>query len=299
MSHTAQIITVMFLWAICFPLIVLGLPHAPHLTFAALRAFLAGICLLIPAMIMKRRQPKDLKSWAMLTAIGLGATTLGFFGMFHASEFVSPGIATVIANTQPLMAAVLAAAVLKEHLDGKGKTGLLLGFTGIVLIALPSLLSGAGANYALGIFYIILGAVGITLSNVLIRYMARRIDALSAMGWQLVIGSFFLAVIAFFTEDMSAVTWNAPFILSLLGLALPGTALAYWLWYRVLGEIELNRANAFSFLVPIFGLLLGVVFFQEKIGALTTGGIGLTILGIILVNWPKGKASKILPMDGK
>ena len=149
MSHTAQIIIVMFLWAICFPLIVLGLPHAPHLTFAALRAFLAGICLLIPAMIMKRRQPKDFKSWAMLTAIGLGATTLGFFGMFHASEFVSPGIATVIANTQPLMAAVLAAAVLKEHLDGKGKTGLLLGFTGIVLIALPSLLSGAGANLSL------------------------------------------------------------------------------------------------------------------------------------------------------
>jgi drug/metabolite transporter (DMT)-like permease len=299
MSHTAQIITVMFLWAICFPLIVLGLPHAPHLTFAALRAFLAGICLLIPAMIMKRRQPKDFKSWAMLTAIGLGATTLGFFGMFHASEFVSPGIATVIANTQPLMAAVLAALVLKEHLDGKGKIGLLLGFTGIVLIALPSLLSGTGANYALGIFYIILGAVGITLSNVLIRYMAGRIDALSAMGWQLVIGSFFLAIIAFFTEDMSAVTWNTPFIFSLLGLALPGTALAYWLWYRVLGEVELNRANAFSFLVPIFGLVLGAVFFQEKIGALIASGIGLTILGIVLVNWPKGKSDKILPMGGK
>ena len=299
MSHTAQIITVMFLWAICFPLIVLGLPHAPHLTFAALRAFLAGICLLIPAMIMKRRQPKDFKSWAMLTAIGLGATTLGFFGMFHASEFVSPGIATVIANTQPLMAAVLAAAVLKEHLDGKGKTGLLLGFTGIVLIALPSLLSGAGANYALGIFYIILGAVGITLSNVLIRYMARRIDALSAMGWQLVIGSFFLAVIAFFTEDMSAVTWNAPFIISLLGLALPGTALAYWLWYRVLGEVELNRANAFSFLVPIFGLALGVVFYQESIGLLTAAGIGLTVLGIILVNRPKSNTAEILPVGGK
>lgn len=299
MSHTAQIIIVMFLWAICFPLIMLGLPHAPHLTFAALRAFLAGVSLLIPAMILKRRQPKDLKSWAVLTAIGLGATTLGFFGMFHASEFVSPGIATVIANTQPLMAAVLAATVLKEHLDGKGKIGLLLGFTGIVLIALPSLLSGTDANYALGIFYIILGAVGITLSNVLIRYMAGRIDALSAMGWQLVIGSFFLAVIAFFTEDVSVVTWNMPFILSLLGLALPGTALAYWLWYRVLEEVELNRANAFSFLVPIFGLALGVVFFQEKIGALIASGIGLTILGIVLVNWPKGKSDKILPMGGK
>lgn len=299
MTQILSIISVMFLWAICFPLIVLGLPHAPHLTFAALRGFLAGIALLIPALIMKRRQPDDLKTWLMLTAIGLGATTLGFFGMFHASEFVSPGIATVIANTQPLMAAVLAAAVLKEHLDGKGKTGLFLGFFGIVLIALPSLFSDTGGAYGLGIFYIILAALGITVSNVLIRHMAGRIDALSAMGWQLVIGSIFLAVIAFFTEDMSAVTWNVPFVFSLLGLALPGTALAYWLWCRVLGQIELSRANAFSFLVPIFGLALGVMFFQEKIGALTAGGIGLTILGIVLVNWPKGKIDKILSMGKK
>lgn len=299
MSHTAQIITVMFLWAICFPLIVLGLPHAPHLTFAAMRAFLAGIALLIPAMIMRRRQPRDLKTWAMLGAIGLGATTLGFFGMFHASEFVTPGIATVIANTQPLMAAVLAAIVLKEYLDGRGKAGLLLAFTGIILIALPSLLSDTGGDYALGIFYILLGALGITVSNVLIRRMAGRIDALSAMGWQLVIGSFFLAIIALFTEDMSAVTWNAPFIVSLLSLALPGTALAYWLWYRVLGEVELNRANAFSFLVPIFGLAMGVVFYQENIGVLTAAGIGLTVLGIILVNRPKNNTAEILPVGGK
>ena len=90
---------------------------------------------------------------------------------------------------------------------------------------------------------------------------------------------------------MSAVTWNAPFILSLLGLALPGTALAYWLWYRVLGEVELNRANAFSFLVPIFGLAMGVLFYQESIGFLTAGGIVLTVLGIVLVNRPGKKTT--------
>lgn len=219
--------------------------------------------------------------------------------MFHASEFVSPGIATVIANTQPLLASVLAAVILKEYLDGKGKIGLLIGFLGIVLIALPSLLSETYGAYTLGIFYIILAALGVTISNVLIRYMAERVDALSAMGWQLVIGSVFLAGIAIFTEDISAVTWNVPFILSLFGLALPGTALAYWMWYRVLGQVELNRANAFSFLVSVFGLSLGAVFFQERIGFLTATGIGLTLLGIVLVNWPKNNKVEILPVGGK
>jgi len=279
----------MFLWALCFPLITLGLPHAPHLTFAAMRAFIAGAVLLLAAFIMRRPQPSDLKTWIILGSIGLCATTIGFFGMFHASEFVSPGIATVIANTQPLMAAILASVVLKEYLGARGKAGLLLGFIGIVLIALPAILSDAGANYVLGIAYIILGALGITVSNVLIRCIAGQLDALSAMGWQLVIGSVFLAAIAFMTEDVSAITWNIPFIVSLFGLALPGTALAYWLWFNVLKKVELNRANAFSFLVPIFGLTMGVIFFQETIGILTATGIVLTIMGITLVNWPEHK----------
>ena len=290
MTHLAQIALVMFLWAMCFPVIVLGLPYAPHITFAALRAFLAGIALLIPAMVMRRPQPRTFEVWIMLSATGFGATTLGFFGMFHASEFVSPGIATVIANSQPLMAAVLAAIVLKEHLSVRGKAGLTLGFIGIVLIALPSLLSDTGGNYMGGIGFIILAALGITVSNVLIRQMASRIDPLSAMGWQLILGSIFLAAIALITEDVSAVTWNTPFILSLLGLALPGTALAYWLWCRVLGQVELNRANAFSFLVPIFGLAMGAMFYQEQIGVFTAAGIGLTVLGIVQINWPSRQA---------
>lgn len=276
----------MFLWAICFPLIVLGLEYAPHLTFAAMRGFLAGISLLIPALIMRRPQPRDLRTWMMLAAIGLGATTLGFLGMFHASEFVSPGIATVITSTRPLMAAVLGALVLKEYLGITGKIGLWLGFFGIVLIALPALLTSTGGDYAVGIFYIILSAVGISVSNVLISKMAGRLDALTAMGWQLILGSLFLLAVALMTEDVNAVIWNGAYILSLLGLALPGTALAYWLWCVVLTRVELNRANVFSFLVPVFGLTMGVMFYQESIGLLSAAGIGLTLLGISLVNRP-------------
>ena len=81
MIQTLQIVTVMFLWAICFPLITMGLPFAPHMTFAAIRAFIAGATLLIIALIMRRTLPRGYKIWLILTLVGLGATTLGFYGM--------------------------------------------------------------------------------------------------------------------------------------------------------------------------------------------------------------------------
>ena len=287
MLHTLQIVIVMFLWAICFPLIKMGLQFAPHLTFAAMRAFIAGATLLVIALMLRRNQPKGWKNWLVLTLIGLGATTLGFFGMFHASEFVSPGIATVVSNTQPLMASLLAFFILGEYLDTRGKWGMLLGFLGIVIIALPGLLSTYGSAYLTGIGYILLSASGITISNILIRYISSQIDALTAMGWQLILGSIFLALIAILTEDTSSVEGSPEFVLSLVGLSLPGTALAYWLWCHVLKKTELNRANVFSFLVPIFGLAMGIAFYEETYDLLVVAGIGLILLGIILVNWPQ------------
>lgn len=285
MLQTLQIILVMFLWAICFPLITMGLQFAPHLTFAAMRAFIAGATLLVIALILRRNQPKSLKNWFILTLIGLGATTLGFFGMFHASEFVSPGIATVVSNTQPLMATLLALFILGEYLDTSGKLGMFLGFLGVVVIALPGLLSNSDSAYLTGISYILLSALGITISNVMIRYIAAQIDALTAMGWQLILGSIFLALIAIATEDTSTIEWSPAFLFSLLGLSLPGTALAYWLWCHILKKTELNRANVFSFLVPIFGLVMGMAFYEETYDLLVLTGIGLILSGIILVNW--------------
>jgi drug/metabolite transporter (DMT)-like permease len=255
----------------------------PHLTFAALRAILAGLTLTILAVALRRPLPREPRIWAMVAIVGLGATTLGFLGMFHAAEFVSPGIATVIANTQPLLAAVLAGVVLNERLTARGKAGLLLGFLGILVITSPRLFSGGQENYIIGVAYIILAALGITVSNVLIKRISGNIDALMAMGLQMLIGSLPLAVGAWAMEDPTAIRWSFTFVGALLGLSLFGTALVYCLWFSVLEKAPLNRANAFSFLIPIFGLTMGTLFYGETLGWPQLVGIALTILGVGLV----------------
>ena len=177
--------------------------------------------------------------------------------MFHAAEFVSPGLATVIANTQPLLAAVLAAFWLGEKLSLIGSIGLFAGFAGIVLIALPDFLADGNESYVIGVLYIILAAAGVTLSNVLIKSIAGKVDSLSAMGVQMLLGSVPLVIAAVSMEEPTTINWTPVFIASLLVLAMAGSALVYWLWFSALETVPLNRANAFSFLIPVFGLILG------------------------------------------
>ncbi|QIG52342.1 EamA family transporter [Nordella sp. HKS 07] len=60
------------------------------------------------AALLRRPLPKDARSWLALCGIGFGARIFGYLGMSHAAEFVSPGLATIVANSQPLIAAILA-----------------------------------------------------------------------------------------------------------------------------------------------------------------------------------------------
>ena len=284
MIFIGKIVLVMFLWAVCFPLIVAGFAYAPHLTFAALRAFLAGAALIGVGLALGRPWPRGGRIWLTLVFVGLGATSVGYLGMFMASEFMLPGIATVLANTQPLMAAVLAGLVLNEKLGRIGWFGMALGLLGIALIALPQMFTGQGGNFQLGLIYILMAAVGITISNVLIRSIAGQVDPIMAMGAQLLIGGFPLLAGAYTFEDPSSVIWSTNFVMILLAISLLGSSLAYWLWGEILATTELSRANAFSFLVPVFGLAMGAVFFGERFGLIAFAGIGLTLVGIALAN---------------
>jgi drug/metabolite transporter (DMT)-like permease len=279
-----MIVMAMLLWALCFPLITAGLQYSPHLTFATLRAVLAGVALVLIAIFLRRPIPHGRRTWLTLCVVGVGATSLGFVGMFHAAEFVSPGLATVVANAQPLLAAMLGVAWLGERLAKVGWGGLLIGFAGILVIALPQLENEVQDGTAIGFAYIVLAAVGVTISNVAIKSIAGEVDGLFAMGFQMLIGSVPLAVAALLLEDQSAIQWTSVFVMSLLGLALFGSALVYWLWFSVLEVVELNRAIVFSFLVPIFGLTIGALFFGERLSAVQLFGILLVIVGISFVN---------------
>jgi drug/metabolite transporter (DMT)-like permease len=269
--------------ALCYPLIAIGLGDAPHLTFAFLRAALAGGMLALLAVLLRRPIPKDVGTWLGLAGIGLGTTSLGFAGMFHAAEFVSPGTATIIAHSQPLIAAIMAYWFLKERLDRRQRIGLLLAFFGIVAISLPQLVGSENSNFVIGLAYIVLATVGVAVGNVLMKAMGSRVDPLVAMAAQLLLGAFPLAVAAGLQEHPAAVVWSPAFLASLLGLALLGTALARVLWFTLLKRVPLSRANAFTFLSPFIGMALGVAFFGESFGLATLLGLAFTAGGIILV----------------
>jgi len=283
MSFGAQLrlVLVMALWASCFPLIALGLELAPHLVFAALRAAIGGTVLIAVAVLLRRPMPKGPGAWGMLVLLALGATSLGFLGMFHGAAFLSPGIATLIFSTQPLAAALLGRLFLGERLSGQGALGLILGFAGVVVASWPALSSPNASLYLTGAGFVIAAAVGTAVGNVVMKRLSQSMDAAMAVGWSLTLGAIPLAIASAVGEDI-AIAWSGEFLAVLAILSLFGTALAFWLWFEALKSAPLSAANAFSFLVPVFALTLGSLFFGERVGFPEIAGAAFIIVGVAM-----------------
>lgn len=284
-STTLRLVLVMILWAGCFPFITLGLDMAPHLAFATMRALLAGLCLVLIGTMLRRPLPTGRRTWFLISVIGFGATGLGFLGMFHAAEYVSPGVATVIANTQPLLTVILAYFFLNEGLGLIGLAGIVLGFLGIVAIASPGMSGGSTQDYALGVAYIGLAAIGVAIGNVAIKQLPQQVDGVMAMGFQLLIGSIPLAALSVSTEASQSMVWTGEFLIILTVLSTFGTSIVFWLWFSVLQEVALSRAVAFTFLVPLFGLVIGRTLFNERLGWIEVIGATLILTGILAVQF--------------
>jgi drug/metabolite transporter (DMT)-like permease len=274
-------VLVAFLWAMCFPFIVVGLPDAPPILFAALRAFLAGVCLVLIALGKGRRIRYSPRQFLVLTAIGFSYTGMGLGGMFLGAGKLGPGLATVLANAQPLFAAVLSFVIIREVVTVRVFAGLLIGFVGVVVLAMPEMEIGnsrfTGAVYVLG------GALGTAIGNVLLKYQAGSDDIYWSMGIQLIIGSVFLSLASVGLGEGIEINWTWSFATAIFILAIPATALMVVLWYTLLGSAPLNSLNSFTFLTPVFGLFIGILFFGETFNFVEILGIGITIVGLIIV----------------
>lgn len=295
-------IAVMTLWATCYPLIAIALEDAPHLTFAALRAALGGAALMAVALATGARWPTTRHEWRWIVIAGIGMTGVGYFGMFHGAEFVGPGLATVISNAQPLIAGLLAALVLGERTGLIGWTGLATGFVGIAVIAFPSFVTATGGTSLIGLGYVLLATTGVAVGNIAIKQIANHVAPVMAMGSQLLVGAALLAGLALFLEDPFRIDWTRRFVAALLGLALPGTALAFWLWQIALTRLAVSQAVAFSFIVPVIGLTVGWAFFEETVTVVTIAGAALSVAGVYLASGsladaePKGSDKRRAPV---
>jgi probable blue pigment (indigoidine) exporter len=277
-------------WGSCFLFIAWGLRDAPVLWFATLRALLAGVALLAAAVLMPPRAtgrtvPRDAGTWTLVVLLAVTNVTVAFAAMFAAATGVTAGVASVLANAQPLLVILPAWWLFGERPRLPEVLAVAVGFSGLMLVAVPSG-GGRGAGLA------VLAAVAITAGTLLARWLA-GVDLLALGAWQFLLGGAGLAVAAAVVEGPpTVIVWTGRFTMAVVTLAVAGTALPYVLWLAELRRASLTAVTAWTLLVPVAGVVLGVVVLRQGVGAVELVGDAIVVAALILIVWSARAAQR-------
>lgn len=263
-------------WGGCFVAIRWGLRDAPVLWFATLRALIAGAALLAVGAVQRRPTPRTRRAWVLIAALAMVNVTVAFAAMFAGVAGLATGTAAVLSNAQPLLILLPAWWLYGERPSRSTSFALVLGFGGLVAVALPG---GGGSGAGLSL----LAAAAITGGTLLARLL-RGVDVLVASGWHFVLGGLLLAGWAWLAEGPPAISWNPRFLAVLMFLSLVGTAAAFVAWFTETRRCRLDELTAWTFLVPVIGIVLAAALLNERPTGWTLAGLSVVLvsLGIAL-----------------
>jgi drug/metabolite transporter (DMT)-like permease len=199
------------------------------------------------------------------------------FPLIAAGErHVDSSLAAIVIASVPLLVAVLAIRFDRaERATGSRLVGLLVGFTGVVVLV--GIDVAGRSDGLLGAAFILIASVGYAAGPLVLRRHLSDLDQRAVMAVSLAIAAVFLTpvtVVALPTEAPSADA-----TLSIVVLGLLCTAAAFVVFGRLIAEIGPGRALVITYVNPVVALALGMAVLGERPGAGAIAGLLLILAG--------------------
>ena len=268
------------IWSSAFFNIKIATESFGPVTIAFLRVFLASIPLIILCNIKKIKIEVFSKDWYWFALIGFVNLVIPFFFISYGIKAVQSNLAAILMSSTPLTSTILGHYFTKNEKFNLIKTiGVLIGFSGIVYLFSDNILINENNFYSA--LLILLGATGYVVGGVLTLKISNKKNenvTTSICIWASII---LLPLTMIFEQP-----WNStPSVLSVISvvyLGLVSTGLAWLLRFSILKKNGLIFQSQVSFLIPIFGIILGYIFLKELITPKIIVSVILVLIGIFL-----------------
>jgi drug/metabolite transporter (DMT)-like permease len=266
------------IWGASFLFIAEGLEAvAPNgVTFTRI-----AIGFLTLSLFPSARKPVARADWAGTAA--LGVLWLAFpLSMFpFAEQHVSSALTGMLNGATPLFVAAVASLIAHQLPERGVVVGLIVGFGGAVIMALPAL-GGSSSAFGVGLIVAALVSYGIALN--VARPLQQRNGAIPVVWRALAVALILTAPLGL--PEMLKGDWSLRPALALLALGAGGTAIATILAATAAGRMGATKASATAFLIPVVALILGVLIRHERVGIVSLIGAAICLLGAAIIRDP-------------
>jgi len=286
-----RLVSLAAIWGASFLLIKLGLRGFTPIQIVEVRVAIAALVLITIVITRRMRLPQGV--WLPLGFMAVIANLLPFVLITWGEKTISSGLAAILNSTTPLFTVVLAGLLLHaERLTWSRGAGIVLGFVGVGVIV-----GGSGGGAIGGQIAVIFASAAYAVGFVFAR---RNLAGRAGTPLRLSAGQMSVAALLWLPVAVIDTLRNPPDLrvdatLSVLALGAVGTGLAYLLYYRLVEDVGATNASFVTYLIPIFGTLLGWLALDESLGWNALAGAALVITGIGLAEHAARRAAVPAP----
>jgi len=243
------------------------------------RSFVAAAALFAVATLTRRKLNFSI-GWFPLAVVGATTVAGQLIGLSYATPRIGTAMTAIVVATIPLFSMAIGRLWGIERVTPRRLLGLLLGFTGIVmLVGFPAVAPGTG--FALGCGAVLFACLAAAFGT---SYASRRLRGVGS--WETTIGSFLAGGIMTFPllYLVPVPAWPRPQdYLYLLVLGGVMSATTYAIYFHLVATIGATTAISVEFAVTAVAVAVGAFLLHEPLSAAQIGGGVLIVCGCALV----------------
>ncbi len=278
-------ILICLIWGSTWLAIKIGLESIPPFFGAAVRFLIATFISILIVWKGKSPIPLDKQSVYLYLTVGMCSFSIGFALVYWAQQYVPSGLASVLFATFPFFVAILSWYAVKTEKATFGKiAGVVLGFSGILIIFSEDISLHLGDASTVGMVLIIAAAIIQSVSAVSVKKYGGHISPFSLNAVAMGIGSLFLFICSFATEDLSGMSIDARAVGSVLYLSTFGSVVTFGTFFWLLKRMETVILSLSAFITPIIALILGIAVAGETMSGKILLGSTFVLGGILVAN---------------
>jgi drug/metabolite transporter (DMT)-like permease len=269
------------IWASAFFNIKIATYSFGPITIAFLRVFFGALPVLLLCYFKKIKIEAFSKDWHWFATIGFINLVAPFFLIAYGVKSVQSNLAAILMSSTVLSSTVLGHFYTKnERFDLTRTFGVLIGFSGIIYLFSDNLL--ITENNFISALLILLGATCYVIGGLLTLKISKKKNE-NVTGSILIWATIILIPLVSLIEQ----PWNSiprlDSTVSVIYLGLVSTGVAWLLRFKILTTNGLIFQSQVSYLIPIFGVILGYIFLDEIITLKVLVSLVAVIVGIYFV----------------
>ncbi len=272
-------------WGTSFLWIKIAVGEISPFMLVALR-FLFGFAGLFAVMQITRQPfPRDLALWSRFLFMAVFNMVVPITLISWGETKIESSLAAILNGTVPLWTIIIAHFVLHdEKITPARILGLFVGFAGVVILVSRDLAPEGLTGDVFGQLAVVGAAVSYAVSATFSRRYLRGQSPVIQAALVLLLADAMMWLITPAVESplrlpALSITW---FAIAWLGLL--GSCLAFWLYYYLINNIGPTRTSLVTYVFPVIGLVLGIVFLGEVADWRLLIGSFFVVVGIVVVN---------------